>query len=178
MLSFLSACGSLVVNCLFDVYSPLSLYSYIGLLFYFLYSIVFCVNLYSAPKKVPLKHTRRMTRLNVVAFIIFTIISFGLIVLSSKFLYFFRFGAVCLTPIALPILIPFVHIIMIPLEEAIKRKYARKAKKKLSAMPDLIKIGITGSFGKTSTKYILNSILQEKYRVCMSLVCRLGQASL
>lgn len=168
MLCFLSVCGSLVVNCLFDVYSPLSLYSYIGLIFYFYFTIVFCVNLYSAPKKVPLKNTRRMTRLNIAAFIFISLISFVFIVLSSKFLHMFRFGAVCLTPLLLPIIIPCVHWIMVPIEELIKKTFVTKAKKRLSTMPNLIKIGITGSFGKTSTKYILNTILREKYSVCMS----------
>ena len=35
-------------------------------------------------------------------------------------------------------------------------------------MPELIKIGITGSYGKTSVKNILLALLSEKYKVCAS----------
>jgi len=68
----------------------------------------------------------------------------------------------------MPILVPLVHMILIPFEKIIINGYIARAKFKLKKCPDLIKIGITGSFGKTSTKYILNAILCEKYKVCMS----------
>lgn len=35
-------------------------------------------------------------------------------------------------------------------------------------MPDLKIIGVTGSYGKTSTKHYLNRILSEKYDVLMT----------
>jgi len=41
----------------------------------------------------------------------------------------------------------------------------RKARKKREQFKNLIVIGITGSFGKTSTKEFLASILKEKYNV-------------
>lgn len=168
MLSLLCTCCILVVNALFDAYSGEMLYSYIGLVFYFYFTIVFCINLYSAPKKVPLKSTRRMARLNIALFIFSAGLTFILIAISSEFLYLYRFGIVCLTPLLLPIMVPIVHLIMVPFEELIKKSYVIKAKRKLKNYPNLIKIGITGSFGKTSTKYILNSILMQKYKVCMS----------
>lgn len=54
-----------------------------------------------------------------------------------------------------------------PTETWINDRYIKKASKKLSGKEykDLIKIGITGSYGKTSTKYILKTILSEKYNV-------------
>lgn len=78
------------------------------------------------------------------------------------------FGALCFVPIFMPIIVPLVHIILIPLEKIIINGYITRAKLKLKKCPNLIKIGITGSFGKTSTKYILNAILCEKFKVCMS----------
>ncbi len=169
MLSLLSIFCVLVTNALFDVYHSQELYSYIGLVFYFYFTIVFIVNLYSAPKKIPLKNTKRMTRLNVAMFFFVTIFSFLVIALSTEYLHFLKFGALCLVPLFMPIFVPFVHMIMLPIEKGIEKKFVLQAKSKLKKCPDdLIRIGITGSFGKTSTKYILNSILSQKYKVCMS----------
>ncbi len=169
MLSLLSIFCVLVTNALFDAYHSQELYSYIGLIFYFYFSIVFINNLYTAPKKVPLKNTTRMTRLNVAMFIFVSVFSFFIIALSTEFLPFLKFGALCLVPLFMPIFVPFVHIIMLPIEKIISTKYVIQAKCKLKKFPEkFIKIGITGSYGKTSTKYILNSILSQKYKVCMS----------
>ncbi|MBR4110374.1 MAG: UDP-N-acetylmuramoyl-tripeptide--D-alanyl-D-alanine ligase [Clostridia bacterium] len=57
----------------------------------------------------------------------------------------------------------FIH----PTEEWINERYINKARRilKKKEYKDLIKIGITGSYGKTSTKFILEKILSEKYNV-------------
>lgn len=52
-----------------------------------------------------------------------------------------------------------------PVEKAINRRFFNDAKAILAGRDDLIKIGITGSYGKTSTKFILAAILAEKYNV-------------
>ena len=168
LLTLLSLFCVLVTNALFDVYHSNALYSYIGLVFYFYFTIVFIVNLYNAPKKVPLKNTTRMTRLMIATFIFVCIISFFLTVLSTEYTWFIKFGILCFTPILLPILVPVVHIFLLPQEKLIMFRYLNHAKHKLKKCENLIKIGITGSYGKTSTKYILNTILSEKYKVCMS----------
>jgi UDP-N-acetylmuramoyl-tripeptide--D-alanyl-D-alanine ligase len=43
--------------------------------------------------------------------------------------------------------------------------FLAKLKLKKKAYKNLIKIGVTGSYGKTSTKFILETILKEKYNV-------------
>ncbi len=55
-----------------------------------------------------------------------------------------------------------------PLESAINRRYFRDAQRRLQENPGLIKIGITGSFGKTSTKFILGTLLKEKYNTLLT----------
>ena len=63
------------------------------------------------------------------------------------------------------IIILLTLITLYPVEKLIGRYYIKKAKNKLSGFKKLIKIGITGSFGKTSTKEILTTILKEHYNV-------------
>ena len=52
-----------------------------------------------------------------------------------------------------------------PLEERINMGFYKEAQEKIKSKPDLTVVGVTGSFGKTSTKFILGSILSEKYIV-------------
>ena len=60
-------------------------------------------------------------------------------------------------------LVYLANIINIPAEKMVFHYYASKAKRKLSEMKNLKVIGITGSYGKTSSKNILNDILSVKY---------------
>lgn len=55
-----------------------------------------------------------------------------------------------------------------PVEKRINRRYINDAKRILASMPDLRVIGITGSYGKTSTKHYLYRILAEEFPVCMT----------
>ena len=55
-----------------------------------------------------------------------------------------------------------------PIEKAINNKFCRKAHKKIKSIPGFKVVGITGSYGKTSTKYIVNTILSQKYNSLMT----------
>ncbi len=61
-----------------------------------------------------------------------------------------------------------VNLINAPVENAVKRWYINDAKKKLRSFRNIKVIGITGSYGKTSTKHIIARILDEKYNVCFT----------
>lgn len=52
-----------------------------------------------------------------------------------------------------------------PVERCVYLKYYHQAQKKLKSMSNLSVIGITGSYGKTSSKNILSDILNVKYIV-------------
>ena len=54
------------------------------------------------------------------------------------------------------------------MEKSINRKYYNEAAAILKSMPGLKIIGITGSYGKTSTKHYLNRILQEHFSTTMT----------
>lgn len=49
-----------------------------------------------------------------------------------------------------------------------QRQIIRRAQIRLEAQPGLVRIGLTGSYGKTSTKYFLKQILSAKYEVVAS----------
>ena len=58
----------------------------------------------------------------------------------------------------------FAKIINKPIERFVYRYYYTKATMKLDSIPDLMVVGVTGSYGKTSASTILNSILSKKYQ--------------
>lgn len=67
----------------------------------------------------------------------------------------------------LSVLSPCIYIlcnlINTPIEMIIRKKYINLAKQKLNNNKNLITIGITGSYGKTSCKNIINHIVQDYY---------------
>ncbi len=68
--------------------------------------------------------------------------------------------------LTLPSVLCFITLFALkPVEKAVSNYYINDAKKLLRSLPDLKVIGITGSYGKTGTKYILSRILSEKFNV-------------
>ncbi len=59
-------------------------------------------------------------------------------------------------------------LILSPVEKSINARYRNEAVSILRSMPELTVIGITGSYGKTSTKHYLYRILSESYDVLMT----------
>lgn len=55
-----------------------------------------------------------------------------------------------------------------PWERRVNNRFLRRAREILQQRDDLVVIGVTGSYGKTSTKFILGTILSEKYRVLVT----------
>ncbi|MBO4884042.1 MAG: UDP-N-acetylmuramoyl-tripeptide--D-alanyl-D-alanine ligase [Clostridia bacterium] len=112
--------------------------------------------LHSQPEKKPLAYTPRMKRLYACLCLIALALAFILSALGIPAYILF---------VGVPYLALAAGGAMTPVEKAINNYYLNDAKAKLDARPDLIKIGITGSYGKTSTKFILAAILSEKYDV-------------
>ena len=168
MLCFLSLSCLLVTNFIFNNFKDIHLLSYLGLIFYYYFTIVFVQNVQSLPQKKKLTYTKRMDRLVVTCFIFFLASTYLLMLLSYMYTNIFRFCVIALTPLLVPFAIPFCHTILYPVESLIQQGYLVKAKKKLDSMPNLIRIGITGSYAKTSTKDIIKTILEEKYNVCFT----------
>lgn len=79
----------------------------------------------------------------------------------------------CVGFVALLSLLPWLWVGLIntligPLEKHIANSFVKDARRRLEAMPSLTVIGITGSYGKTSTKNFLHALLSVKYNVLMT----------
>ena len=59
------------------------------------------------------------------------------------------------------------NLLIYPLERIINGAYLRSAKRRIKTLMPKV-IGITGSYGKTSTKYILHQILSQKFNTLMT----------
>ena len=66
------------------------------------------------------------------------------------------------------VLVALSIIVTKPIEKSINRYYTNDAKKILKSIDGLKVIGITGSYGKTSTKYILGRMLSEKFNTVIT----------
>jgi len=64
-----------------------------------------------------------------------------------------------------PFIISLIVLFFQPLASFMKNQNIRKAKEKREKFKDLLVIGITGSYGKTSTKEFLATILEEKFKI-------------
>ncbi len=71
-------------------------------------------------------------------------------------------------PALLPLWTALGGLLAWPLEKGISEMYFRDAQRILREREDLIRIGITGSWGKTSVKFILGALLSEKYPVLVT----------
>ncbi len=134
----------------------------IGLTVGIVFNLVFIfLNLPQKAKK-PLVFTARVKRM----IVSFAIISGILFALESFF-----FKSIVIYPIMgfLPVFVIIAaNFINKPIEKAVCNHYINEAKAKIAALPNLTVIGITGSYGKTSTKFYLQKLLSSKYNVLMT----------
>ncbi|MBR5134398.1 MAG: UDP-N-acetylmuramoyl-tripeptide--D-alanyl-D-alanine ligase [Clostridia bacterium] len=78
-------------------------------------------------------------------------------------------GAMLLVLVLLPVMLVYAaNIVNSPIEKKIAKGFTDDAKRILASMPDLKIIGITGSYGKTSAKNFLTTLLSAKYNVLMT----------
>lgn len=114
--------------------------------------------------KKPLVYTARVKRM---------LVTFGLLAaacLTAACLLGGNWGLLlCMGTAALtPLLLVLANAVNAPVEAAVRQYYVQDAKRMLRAMPELHIVGITGSYGKTSMKFYLSSILQSQKNVLMT----------
>lgn len=108
--------------------------------------------------------TARIRRMYITYFILFILLILIGVLADSKI-------AIILANIFSMVAYTFVYIvngINRPIEKSIRKGFCTKASKKLKEVPNLKVIGITGSYGKTSTKYAINTILSQKFNTLMT----------
>lgn len=74
----------------------------------------------------------------------------------------------CLLYFLIPIVILAANLINKPMEYVVNQYYINDAKRILKSAENLTIIGITGSYGKTSVKFYLNTLLRSKFNVLMT----------
>ena len=109
--------------------------------------------------------TARIKRMFVTSFAVFAILV--LVYATNHDNLFGKISIILLLAFSIvtPILTLFVRFITAPVEKCVSKWYINDARKILKNHKSLKVIGITGSYGKTTTKFILSRILSEKYNV-------------
>ena len=136
-------------------------------LIYWILSIIYIKGIYDEyeknvdnQNKIKFNVTSRIKRLYLTEFSIITILIILLIM--------YNFSGIFLILLSLLVSLIYYYIYIVniinkPIEKIVYLYYFNKAKKKLYSMNRLNVIGVTGSYGKTSSKNILSHILEAKY---------------
>lgn len=132
-------------------------------------AVLICMKYYFYLKKTNTKkklvYTARVKRLILTDSILVIL----LLVLTGVFLGVSRIaGAFAILTMLQIIALVIVNWINRPVEGMINQHYINDAKKKLRSVPDLTVIGVTGSYGKTSVKYYLDTLLKEHFEVLIT----------
>lgn len=114
--------------------------------------------------KTPLVYTMRVKRLFATNIILFAAIALSALLFAANVATLIV-GASLLFSNFIMLL---ANLINTPIEKAVNQYYYNDAKKIIESHKGLIIIGVTGSFGKTSTKNYLAGILAEKYNVLVT----------
>ncbi|MGN1227523.1 MAG: Mur ligase family protein [Christensenellales bacterium] len=168
LITCISITFSVFLTLILQVLSINSLFSFISIFAFLYLTFDFIEKQKNEEQKIKLKFTKRFLRLFILNFIFNLIIIFILTTISVYYIDFLKYGICTLSILIALIILPFCNLLLKPIERLIKFRFKCKAKRKLKQYPNLIKIGITGSFGKTSTKFILSKILSTKYNICTS----------
>lgn len=113
-------------------------------------------------QKKPLVFTARVKRILAVSAVLFMVL-FALIYQSNNLLLMSNF-LLLLSPVILLV----ANTLLMPFDAYMKSFYYNDAKKKLKDHNDLIVIGVTGSYGKTSVKFILEKILSQQFNTLVT----------
>ena len=135
----------------------------------FMVSCAMCFNIVFIKKKQAKKKlvfTPRVIRMCVTWAVVFT----AVMVLVPLFMGFTTVSLAILCGMQIVNLFGTIiaNVINKPIEAGVNRYYINDAKRIIKELPNLTVVGLTGSYGKTSTKFYLEKLLSAKYRVLMT----------
>ncbi len=119
--------------------------------------------------KKPFRATDRAKRLLAASFSLTALLSLGALLLVTALPFAADLRVTAMTGLALllflsaPLLLVAGNLLMIPVESGFRRFYLRQARAVMQAVQPAV-IGITGSYGKTTTKTFLADILNGRFR--------------
>lgn len=168
-LTLLGFGGMFIVNVVFKNFVDVGYLAHIGFAFYFLLAVFLCRSIFQQKAKIGLKFTARVKRLYMVMFLLIFGLSF-FAMWAGSFCPWIQFSFVTGVALILPFCVIMASWVLFPVEAWIRGFYIKRAKKKLFSeqYKNLIRVGVTGSYGKTSCKNILAKMLAKKYTVASS----------
>ncbi|MBO7285843.1 MAG: UDP-N-acetylmuramoyl-tripeptide--D-alanyl-D-alanine ligase [Alistipes sp.] len=148
---------SIVAAVVFTLTSHITALAIFGL-----WMMIIALSEFSIKYKIPIAYTMRVKRL------FLTRILITAVAVTLTHIYAVEYTLCAMMLLCVDYWTLLANLINRPLEALITRWYYNDAKRMLRSMPHLKIIGITGSFGKTSTKHFLYRVLSEKYNVLMT----------
>ncbi len=157
------------LHCYFDgdefLWTLRDLLPYIGTVL-MLAGVIVSAVLDRKPAKKKLVFTPRVIRMCVTTSIVYgAVCACSYVFLHGIRLYFAVGALLPIFCIFMPVVANFINK---PIEKAVGNYYINDAKRIISELPNTTVIGITGSYGKTSTKFYLEKLLSAKYNVLMT----------
>ncbi len=138
------------------------IYYVIAIAYVFIAYIYFKITKGEQVKK-PLAYTARLKRLTVTMLIIYVV---PIIIIFKKFNdeYLYLYYLILILMMWLDfIIVAIANRINMPVEKMVYYHFLSQAKTKIASMPNMKRIGITGSYGKTTSKNVLNDILSTSF---------------
>ncbi len=133
------------------------------IILYFFESAKFLLSFFKKQIKRPVLTKKSITLISAnLSFVVFFL--FFLYKITSPFFYWLELAlGLLFFDIFSPLLISLIVLLFQPITILLRNRIIKKAKLKREKFRDLLVIGITGSYGKTSTKEFLATILAEKF---------------
>ena len=144
---------------------------------------LFCFVYYFADRKYALKvratASGRYVRLSAAFFAVTALFTFLLISVCSfacatftangagEWAYILRYLPVSCSPLALPLYLCLANLCTAGFENARNRKFVKRAGQVLDES-NVIRVGVVGSYGKTTVKNVLNALLSVRYKTAAS----------
>lgn len=132
------------------------------------FALVSSVKLARRKYKKPLVMTMRARRIYITAFVLVAITAAATLLIIGLLNYMALIKVLTACYCASHIIILAANYALSPVEKRITKRYYNEAAQILASMPELKIVGVTGSYGKTTTKHYLHRILSEHYETLMT----------